>query len=71
MRAIKNPKRIPRKLKKEIKKIFFSKDFKKHNAYKEIMKGRMFIAPKIVTNMTGDDWVEQDHGMTLFFVIDE
>ena len=65
MRAIRNPKRIPRKLKKEIKKVY------NDNSYKRIMEGVMFIAPKIVTNMTGDEWVDEDHGMTLFYIIDE
>ena len=65
MKAIKNPKRIPRKLKKEIKKIY------NDNSYKRIMEGVMFIAPKIVTNMTGDEWVSEDHGMTLFYIIDD
>jgi hypothetical protein len=65
MKAIRNPKRIPRKHKKEIKKVFGD------NTYERIMSGRMFIAPKIITNMTGDKWIEENHGMTLFFNIDE
>jgi hypothetical protein len=65
MKAIKNPKRIPRKHKKEIKNVFGD------DIYKQIMSGRMLIQPKIITNMTGDEWVEEDHGMTLFFNIDD
>jgi len=35
------------------------------------MKGRMFIAPKLVNRMTDLGWVTEDHGMCLFFVIDD
>ena len=31
----------------------------------------MFIQPKIITNMTGDEWVEENHGMSLFYFIDD
>ena len=65
MKAIKNPKRIPRKLKKEIKKVYM------YDTYQEIMSGRMFIAPKMINRMTDLGWVAEDHGMTLFFNIDD
>ena len=66
MKAIKRkPKRISRKFKKEIKKVHGN------DIYKNIMSGRMVIQPKIIINMTGDEWVEENHGMTLFFIIDE
>ena len=66
MKAIKkNPKRIPRKQKKEIKRVFGKL------TYETIMSGRMFIQPKIITNMTGDEWVEENHGMSLFYFIDD
>ena len=35
------------------------------------MSGRMFIAPKLVNRMTDLGWVTEDHGISLFFNIDD
>lgn len=62
MKTIRYPKKLPRKIKKEVIKLFGNK------AYKKVIEGKVFIEPKILTDFRLDPPRNIFCGWTLWMI---